>query len=840
VLWVTNSTRSFSVILGVSPPGSSNRVEALPPTRVGIGELLMITHAIRDARYALRQLVKAPGFTVVAVLTLALGIGATTAIFSVVNGVLLRPLPYPESDRLVRVHETVPQYGRFSVAPATFLDWRQQNGVFEHIAAYSSASATLLADDGPERVQGASVSWDLFPLLGVAPALGGGFTAEQDKPGADTAIVIAYGTWQRRFGGDPGVVGKSITLSGTPVTIVGVMPQGFYFPTRVAEYWRPIALNPANASRGGHFLGVVARLKPGVSLAQAGAEMKAISERLALQYPDNSANESSEVVLLQEQIVGAIRPALLTLLGAVAVVVLIACANVANLLLVRASVREKEIAIRTALGANRGRLVVQMLSESLVLALAGGGLGLLFAYLAIGPIQTLGATSIPRVADVAIDGWVLTFVAAASMVTGVLFGLAPAWQAARNGPGAVLKEGGRSGSTSGGRWMRSTLLVVEVALSIVLLIGATLLLRSFARLAQVNPGFDPGRVLAFQVSLPQTAYPDKAKRLVFFDALLDRLGAQAGIQAAGLTQTLPMRGGYVLTFDVRGKPEAKPGEGPSANHRGVTPDYFKALGIPVRRGRVFTAQDTETSPMVAVVDEAFVRKFFPNEDPIGQGLNIGNGTDGFYDIVGVVGNVHHEGLDETTAPTMYVPFKQESFGSAWVVARTPGDPAQLMAPIRRIVREIDPALPAYSMMPLSTVVSDSVAQRRFSMLLLTLFAGLALFLAAVGLYGVVSYTVSQRTREIGLRIAIGAQPGNVLRLVVGGGMKLALLGVAIGIAGAIALSRFVASLLFEVAPSDPASYVGTAAVLLAVAALACYVPARRAMRVDPLVALQSE
>ncbi|MFI5177103.1 MAG: ABC transporter permease [Vicinamibacterales bacterium] len=802
----------------------------------------MLTNTLHDTRYALRQLRKSPGFTVVAVLTLALGIGATTAIFSVVNGVLLRPLPYPDPEALVRVHEIVPQYGLFSVAPASFLDWRQQNTVFEHMATYSGASATITGASGPERVQGLQVSWDLFPLLRVQPLLGTMFTADQDKPGAPGVVILSYGMWQQRFGGDPGVIGRSITMSGAPVTIVGVMPAEFYFPSRTPEFWRPIALNPANASRGGHFLGVVARLKSGVTLDRAGVEMKAIAERLAAQYPDASANESAKVVLLQEQIVGAIRPALLTLFAAVGVVVLIACANVANLLLVRASVREKEIAIRTALGAGRRRLIVQMLSESLVLAIVGGVLGVALGYAALAPIQTLSAGSLPRVADVRIDGTVLAFAAFASLVTGILFGLAPAWQASRAGVSGVLKEGGRSSATSGGRWVRRGLLVAEVALSIVLLTGAGLLLRSFDKLVNVNPGITPERVLAFQVSLPGAAYATPEKHRAFFNTLIERLDSQPGVETSAVVQTLPLRGNYVLSFDVRGRAPAKPGEGASANYRAISPHYFDALGIPLVHGRAFGNQDaSEHSQHVAVVDEAFVKTHFPNEDPIGQGLHIGNGTDGFFDIVGVVGNVHYDGLDATAAPTMYVPAAQDDFSAMWVLARAKGgDPGMLAAVARQTVREIDAGLPAYSVSPLTTVVSDSVAQRRFSMLLLVVFAGVALFLAAVGLYGVVAYTVSQRTREIGLRMAIGAQPRHVVGMVVGGGMTLAVVGVAIGIAGALALSRLVRTMLFDVTPSDPTSYVATAVLLLVVAGIACYVPARRALRVDPLIAMQAE
>ena len=814
----------------------ADRIDArLPQRRGGFG---VIADMLRDTRYAVRQLVKSPAFSIVAILTLALGIGATSAIFSVVNGVLLRPLPYPDADALVRINEIVPKYGQFSVAPANFLDWRSQATSFEHIAAYSGGTVTFNAAEGPERVPAAMVSWDLFDLLRTAPALGRGFSQAEDVPGKNNVIVISHGMWQRRFGGDPAIVGRSLSLSGEPVTIVGVMPQGFFFPTRNAELWRPIAIDPANASRGAHFLDVIARLKPGASPAHASAEMKTIAERLAVQYPDKSADESAEVLSVKEMMVSDIRPALLTLLAAVAVVVLIACANVANLLLVRASVREKEIAIRGALGAGRRRLILQLLAESLVLALAGGGLGLLLAYLAIGPVQTLSAGSIPRVQDVSIDRNVLAFALGLTMFTGLLFGIAPAWQASRSGIGEVLKEGGRSSSTSSGRWLRSVLMVVEVALSIILLVGAVLLLRSFSRITGVDPGFRPDGVLAFRVSLPAKSYGEPHKRVAFYDALTARLTSLPQVHGAGMIQTLPMRGDYVLSFTIEGRPPLKPGQGLSANYRSASGGFFQTAGIPVKRGRVFTEQDTSAAPMVAVVDEAFARRYFPGEDPLGHGVDIGNGTDGFYQIVGVVGSVRSEGLDVAPEPTVYVPFTQDPSSTMWVAVRTDGDPLGQSSAVRQIVRSLDPSLPAYSMATLASVVSDSVAQRRFSMLLLAAFAVIALLLAGIGLYGVVAYTVSLRTQEIGVRMAIGAQQGDVLRLVVGDGMRLALAGVAAGIVGALALGRFISSLLFEVTAFDPVSYATTAVLLLAIAALACYVPALRAMGVDPLSALR--
>jgi putative ABC transport system permease protein len=820
-------------------PRVDRLVAAIEHRPVERRSLLMFAHTLRDTRYALRQLVKAPAFTIVAVATLALGIGATTAIFSVVNSVLLRPLPYPQSDRLVRVHEVVPQYGLFSVAPGNVPDWQRQNRVFDGLAAYNPASATLLRAEGPERLQGALVSWNLFQILGAAPAIGSSFTPEQDKPGAHDVVIISDAMWRNRFGADRGVIGSAINLNGAPVTIIGVMPARFYFPSRTAEFWRPLAIAP-NAGRGGHFLGVVARLKPGVTVQQADADMKTIAEGLARQYPASNAGESARVVLLQEQIVGAIRPALLTLFAAVGLVVLIACANVANLLLVRAAVREKEIAIRAALGANRWHLVAQVLAESVVLAIVGGALGVGIAYLGLPVILKLSAGSIPRAGDVAIDWHVLLFAAAASIVTGLLFGLAPAWQSTRAGIGAVLKEGGRSSTAVGGRWLRSGLLVVEVALSIVLLTGAALLLRSFDRLTNVAPGFDPSRVLAYRVSLPQKQYADDQHVTAFYDALLEKLATQPNVRAAALVQTLPMQGDYVLAFDVRGRAAAAPDRSPSANYRAVSADYFATLGVPLLKGRTFARSDRTASQPVAVVDQAFVDKYFPQEDPIGQGLHIGNGNKHFFDVVGVVGNIHYAGLDAVPAPTMYVPIPQDTFSTVWVVERTDGNPSQLAASAREAVRDIDPLLPTYSMSPLSEVVQGSVAPRRFSMVLLGTFAAIALFLAAVGLYGVVAYSVQQRTREIGLRMAIGAAPRDVVGMVVGGAMKLALVGVILGLAGAAVFARLAASLLFEVTPSDPVSYAATSAVLFTVAMIACCAPARRAARVDPIAALQTE
>ena len=798
----------------------------------------MLAHILNDMRYALRQMTKAPGFTFVAVLTLAFGIGASSAVFGIVNAAMLQPLPYPQQDRLVTVFELLPRLGRFAVAPGNFLDWRAQNSVFEAIAAYASGYETLVGGDLAERVSRTSVSWDIFDLLGVAPALGRTFRAEEDLPTQNHVVVLSHGMWQRRFGGDPQILGRTITLNGEPSTVVGVMPADFYFPNRVTEFWRPLGINPADASRGGHFLATIARLKDGVSFEQADAEMRGIAARLAQQYPVTNRDESIVMITRRDLIVGSARPMLYTLLAAVGILVVIACANVANLLLVRASVREKEIAIRASMGAGSRRLMAQLLSEGLVLAAAGGLLGVMLAYLANAPLRVFGEGNIPRASEIALDGRVLAFALTLTVLTGVLFSLAPAWQAARGGLGRVLKEGGRSSSGTRGLRLRHTLLVVEVALSIVLLVGATLLLRSFARLTGVDPGFRPEQVLTFSVNLPLVTYPGDQQRLAFFDRLHERLRGVPGVRAVGMVQTIPIRSDYLLSFSIQGRP-SEPGNEPSANYRAVSPGYFDALTIPLSRGRLFTDQDLPPR-MVAVIDETFAKQHFPGEDPIGRGVRMGNGVDDFYEIVGVVGSVKYEGLDTNPRPTMYAPFSTDLFGSMSMMMKTTGDPRDFAPTARQVMRELDPTIPAAALERLDAVIAESIAPRRFSMLLLGVFALVALFLATVGLYGVVAYAVSQRTQEIGLRMAIGAQRRDVLQMVLGGGMKLAATGIVLGLVAALWLARYVSTMLFGVSPFDPLSYSGTAAVLLAVCALACYVPARRATTVDPLVALRTE
>jgi putative ABC transport system permease protein len=799
----------------------------------------MLADLVADTRFAIRELAKNPGFAAVAIVTLAIGIGATSAIFSVIDGVLLRPLPYSSPERLVRVHETTPQYGRFSVAPANFLDWRRESQAFERIAAFSAGSGTLVDGDLVERVSSAEVSFDLFDLLGIAPLLGRGFSPEEDAPGRNGVVVVSHGAWQRHFGSDPGVLGRRVTLDGTAVTVVGVMPPDFHFPSRENELWSPIALDPANAPRGAHYLGVIARLKPDASVASARAEMETIAKRLADQFPVN-AGESAEVTPLHEYIVGGSRASLLTLLTAVVLVTLISCGNVANLLLGRASARGREIALRAALGAGRGRLARQMLAEGAILALGGGALGLLFAYAALDPLRRLSAGTIPRVEEIALDGGVLAFTLGLSVVTGLGFALAPAWGSSRARPVEALREASRGSLSPGSRRARSALVAVEVALSLVLLVGASLLLRSFRGLASVDPGFRPENVLTLKISLPPGDYPEDHHLVHFYDQLLERLRSLPRVEAAGMVQSLPIEGDYFLSFTIEGRPDPPPGEEPSANYRIASYGYFETVGVPIARGRTFDSRDGTRTPPVAVVDEAFVRRHFGAEDPLGRRIDVGNGSDAVYEIVGVAGDVRNDGLELAPHPSIYLPYPQDPFRTMSVVLRTDSDPLRLAADARDVVRELDAMLPAYSVRALEDVVDESLGERRFSMLLLALFAGTASFLAAVGLYGVVSYSVSRRTREMGLRLAVGASRSSLILTVMRQGMKPALAGIGIGISASLLLAGALETLLFGVTPFDPASYAATVLLLLLVAAFACYIPARRASGIDPLAALREE
>lgn len=801
-----------------------------------------MTTLMQDLRYGARILLKNPAFSVVAVVALALGIGANASIFSVVNTVLLRSLPYDDPDRLMVLRENkLPQFPEFSVSPGNFLDWQKQNTTFENLAAINGASYNLVSGDGePERLDGARVSAGIFEMLGVKPVQGRTFLNEEDQPGHENVVILSYGLWKRRFAADPHIIGQSITMSSSNYTIIGIMPATFQFPDRNTHLWTPIAFTPSQAQQhGGHFLAAIGRLKPGVAVQQADTEMKAIAARLAEQYPGSNAGWSVNVLPMREYEVRDIRLSLILLLGSVGLVLLIACANVANLLLARATARQKEMAIRSALGASRWRVVRQLLTESVVLAAVGGGLGLLLAFWGMGSLLALAPEDLPRVKDVTLDGPVLGFTLLLTLMTGIIFGVAPALQASNPNLNETLKEGGR-GTTGGHHRVRSSLVVVEVALALILLVCSGLLIRSFVRLQTVSPGFNTDNALAVNVSLPGRKYPNPDQYSTFFVQLIEKVAALPGVFAVGATQALPLQGDYLLGFNIQGRPPDPPGQDKSTNYYAVTPDYFKAMGIPLLRGRLFTEQDGPNSPRVAVINETMARTYFPDEDPIGKGINVTNGPERFREIVGIVGDVKQYGLAQPSTLQTYEPYLQAPFAGVTLVVRSAGNPLALSGAIRSEVLTLDKEQPVSRIRTLDQIVSGSVQQQHFLMILLGAFAAVALILAAVGLYGVMSYAVTQRTHEIGIRMALGANTGNVLRLVVGHGMMLAFIGVAIGLAGAFALTRLMSQLLFAVSTTDPVTFAGISILLTGVALGACVVPARRAAGVDPMVALRHE
>ncbi|HUK31826.1 MAG TPA: ABC transporter permease [Candidatus Acidoferrum sp.] len=805
----------------------------------------MFADLLQDIRYALRMLGKAPGFTAIMILTLSLGIGANSAIFTVVNAVLLRPLPYPDSGSLVYVEENNLSKGwpHFSVSVPDFVDWQAQVQSFEEIVALNRKSFRTSNGETAEQWFGIKATKGFLEMVRVQPARGRGFADAEFEQGSDHVTLISDGLWKRAFGSDPAAIGRRILLDGESYEIIGIMPPGFQFGGTTRELWMPLTFTPEQMTqtRGSHYMSVMARLRKGVSVEQARQEMNGVAARLEEQYPDSNKGWGAGVQGVQEATVEDVRPALLILLGAVGFVLLIACANAANMLLARATVRRREIAIRTALGAGRMRLVRQLLAESLLLALLGGLLGILIAFGSTKALLSLKPDFIPRVQTIHLDGRVLLFTFALAVVTGSLFGLTPAFGILRESSASTLKESGRTGG--GGRAkLRSMFVVAEVALAFILLVGAGLLVRSFGQLTAVKPGFNTSNGLAFDVPLPPARYASATQQTAFYDQVDARLAAIPGVEGVALTSMVPLGGDDELyDVGVAGRPEAA--DQPSALYYLVGAGYFKTMGIPLLAGREFTPQDNSSGPRVVIVNDAFVKTLFPGQNPIGQRVQFGRNYSVVREIVGVAASVKHYGLAEPTLLEVYEPFAQAPRSGMTIVLRTNGDPNRLLPTARQAVQQVDPEQPIAYPGTLEEYLNNSVALPRFRTLLLGVFAALAVILALIGLYGVMSYSVTQQTREVGIRMALGAQNGQIYRLFVGRGMGLVTLGVALGAAGALALTKLMASFasfLFLVKPNDPATFCGVTVLFAAVAALACWIPARRASRVDPLVALRYE
>jgi putative ABC transport system permease protein len=803
-------------------------------------------HLRQDLQYAFRRLLRNPGFTAIAVLTLALGIGANSAIFSVINAVLFRPLPFPEPTRLVGVYQ-VWKGSRQVMSPANFLDIRQQSQTLADAAAIDSTEFTLTGAGDPVRLRGSEVSASFFDVLRVRPMLGRTFAGDENEPGKDKVVVLGHGLWQQRFGGRADVVGSSLLLDGNPRTIVGVMPPGFSYPAE-QELWIPIEYDEnTRKARGAWFLSAIARLEAGVSPEQSASEVAMLGKVLEQAYPRENTDVGVTTFPLHEALVGDLRPALLVLLGAVGFVLLIACANVANLLLARAVARETELAVRTALGAGRGRLVRQLLTESLVLGIAGGLAGLLVAFWGSDMLVALQPDGIPRLSEVGIDRHVVIFTMGISVLTGLVFGAIPALQMTRAALSVSLKEGGRGNMAAGGSArLRGALIVAEMALAVMLLAGAGLLIKSFGKLQAVDPGFRPEETLSFELSLPRTTYEADTQVISFYERLSDRVGSLPGVRTVGGVMGLPLSGlRFNISFKVDGRPDAAPGQEPTMEVRVATPDYFRTLGVPLRRGRFFTSADTAETTQVAILSEAAAEKYFPGEDPIGKRVVMGwrrskDGDRAGGEVIGIVGNVKELGLDEEFPAEIYLPMRQWPVGRMTIVARTGVAPMSLADDVKQVVQELDANLPVNQIRTVEDVLSESIAQPRFYMLLLGVFAAVALVLAAIGIFGVMSYVVSQRTREIGIRMALGAQGGSVVSMVVRQAMVLAGLGLAVGVVAALALSRTMTTLLFDLSPTDPITFITVTGLLALVAFLASYLPARRAAHVDPIEALRAE
>ncbi len=799
----------------------------------------------QDVRYAARMLARSPGFTAVAVLTLALGIGANTAIFSVVNAVLLRPLPYQDSDRIVTLWQENEKLRILEeVSPPDFLDWQERSRSFEAMALIQPYGLDYAGDGEPESFRASLVSEGFFQVLGVRPYAGRPFSAQEFRPGTSNVVVLSYGLWQRKFGGDPAIVGRVLRLDEQPHSVVGIMPAEFQFPSK-QEIWAPRVLTEQDRQLRGHnYYTAIARLKPGATLEQAQAEMRAIGAQLAREYPRTNADFTVGVLPLVDHLVGELRPALLVLLAAVGFVLLIACANVANLLIARGAERQSEFAVRAALGAGRWRLIRQMLTESVLLALMAAAGGILLAFWGIDAIRTLGPTDFPRLHNVGVDATVLSFTLGLSLLTALAFGLSPGWFLSALGNRQSLREGGRTataGSFSG--VVRRALVVTQVALALVTLVGAGLLARSFFSLLNVELGFQPARVLALQVFVYGNKYPTNQERLQFLESTLERLSTMPGVEAAGAASFLPFVDAQIdidTKYTISGHPVPPEEEAPTVNVTVVSPGYFRTMQIPLVRGRLFSEGDTADAEAVILINDELARRHWPAGDPLGQEMTLRFGGSKPRRMVGVVGSVRHNGLQGSRLPEVFLPLRQNPFGSMTLLVRTSQDPVALAPTIQQQIWAVDKDMPIWSMATLDQLISDSVAVRRFQVALIAVSSGMALVLAAVGIYGVISLLTAQRRHEIGIRMALGAQRDDILSLVVRQGMSLALLGLALGTVSAAVLTRFLSSLLFGVTPTDPLTFATAALVLGAIALVASWLPARRATKVDPMTALRYE
>jgi putative ABC transport system permease protein len=806
---------------------------------------------LQDLKYGVRMLARVPGFTIIVVFTLALGIGANTAIFSVINATLLARLPYSQPDRIVMVWEHDPSRGfpRNSVSPGNFLHWQEANTVFDQMAAFVDIRADLTGTGEPEQIPGQAITPNLFSLLGINAWLGRTFVAEEGHPGNDDVALLSHALWQRRFGGAPDIVGKRIMLGGKSTVVVGVMPPGFQlliqrgsFLGEHAQFWSPIAFKPEDRTPMGRYLMVVARLKQGVSLARAQSQMDSISLDLAKQFPESDRGWGVQLVGLRNQFFGSIWPALLVLLGTVGFVLLIACANVANLLLGRAARRRRELAIRFTMGASRARIARQLLTETMILAVAGGSAGALLAFWGTDLLLALSPKGLIDANALTVDFRVLTFLTALTILTGFLFGLLPALLATRTSPGDSLKEGERNfGVSVRGKRARDFFVIGEISVALVLLTGSGLLVKSFLRLLDVAPGFDPHNLLTLKVDLPSARHSKDPEVIAFFADVLQRIEALPGVESASACSSLPFTGiGSGTSFTIQGRP-ASPENELSTDVRVIEPDYFRTMRIPLRQGRLFTRQEDARESHVVIVSEALVQKYFPNQNSLGKQITIDMKDQNVpSEIVGVVGDVRHHGLDSTPRPTIYWPHPELVYNSMMLVVRSKAAPIPLTRSIRAIVQSLDPDLPISDVRTMEQWMSDNVGQARFNTLLLGIFSALALLLTVIGIYGVMSAAVTERTHEIGVRMALGATPRDIWRHTLAAGAIITLVGLSTGLAASLILTRLLSSLLYDVKPRDPVTFAVVTAVLASVALLACYVPARRAMRVDPMVALRYE